>query len=110
MPTWMASGPGSLAHLLARQPLAVADQLLLHLPDQRHGAAEAHEPKPQKVGDQFADASVRSDLGSRRSVNHHWFLTRCRAAARSGCPPSDGEPPAPRHCAKGCVRRHDERF
>src|SRR6516162_6062364 len=48
-----------LAHLLLAQPLALGDELALHLPHQRHRSAEAQEPEAKEVGHQLRDAAGR---------------------------------------------------
>ena len=44
-----------LAHLLAGQPLALANKLALHLADKRHWPAEAHEAEAQEIKGQVSD-------------------------------------------------------
>jgi hypothetical protein len=53
-------GPGQglthgdgLAHLLARQPAALGDELALHLADQRDGAAKPQQTQSQEIAHQI---------------------------------------------------------
>src|SRR5215831_10144870 len=59
----------ALAHLVLREPLLVADQLTLHLTDERHGPAEAEKTKAQEVAHEIAKGNAVGRLLSA----HHWF-------------------------------------
>src|SRR3569623_1991144 len=58
---WQRLADGDrLAHLVLGQPVFVGNQLALHLTDQRDRAAEAEQPEPEEVGDEFADPAGRT--------------------------------------------------
>ena len=46
------------AHLFLAEPLTLGDKLALHLTDQRHRAAEAHETQAKKIGHQLRHPAV----------------------------------------------------
>jgi len=62
-----------VAHLLLGQPALVADQLLFHLSDKRHGSAEADRAEAQEITDYLADRPAlrrRRGRGSFRVRRH----------------------------------------
>jgi hypothetical protein len=74
----LTDGDG-LAHLLLGHPATLADEIALHLADQRHWAAEPEEPKAQEVGYDFGDAAGWNRLWlSHRSRPQHCLIMESR--------------------------------
>src|SRR5712672_1271460 len=72
----LADGDG-FAHLLARQPTTLRDQLAFHLSHKCDGSAKAQQPQAQKVDREFADAAA-----SGRCLRVH-IPTSCATSEKS---------------------------
>src|SRR5262245_59697640 len=65
----------ALAHLVLGEPLLVAHELALHLPDERDGTSEAEKPEAEVVPDEVADRDAGGLVWVHRSPSR-WLLER----------------------------------